>query len=182
MVKTVIGTFAFLTLLSHLFIVKLAVLYALQKLKLFRGFSFYQKWLGPHVFSLAFLISLVATLGSLFLSEVARFAPCALCWYQRMFMYPQTILLYISIIRNEKFIKPYLVALNLVGAGFALYHHLLLVFPKSFLANCTALAGPSCVKGYSFYFGYISIPLMAMTAFILNIILLSFNKSSNKRG
>ena len=33
-------------------------------------------------------ISFVATLGSLYFSEVRGFEPCTLCWYQRILMYP----------------------------------------------------------------------------------------------
>ena len=30
----------------------------------------------------------VATLGSLYFSEIADFVPCRLCWFQRILMYP----------------------------------------------------------------------------------------------
>ncbi len=182
MVKTVLQLLAFFTLLGDLFILKTIVLFILEKCKLFNGFRLYRRYLGPHAYILSFLISLFATLGSLFFSEVAKFAPCALCWYQRIFMYPQPILLYLAIVRDEKFIKPYLIALNIFGAIIATYHYYIQVFPKSFLANCEIAGGISCIKGYQFYFGYISIPLMALTGFILNIILLSFAKNDTKRA
>ena len=40
----------------------------------------------------AFLIALVSMLGSLYFSEIARLEPCELCWFQRIFMYPQVII------------------------------------------------------------------------------------------
>ena len=43
---------------------------------------------GPAALWLAFLVALTATVGSLYFSEVARFTPCVLCWYQRIAMYP----------------------------------------------------------------------------------------------
>ena len=182
MVKTAISILAFLTLLGDLFILKVAVLFILEKLKVFKGLSLHRKYLGPNAFSLSLLISLTATLGSLFFSEVAKFAPCVLCWYQRIFMYPQPFLLYLAILRDEKIIRPYLYALNLIGALIGVYQYILQIFPNSYLANCSISGGESCVKGYHFYFGYITIPLMAVTAFILNIILLSFSSSANKRA
>lgn len=177
MTKTVIQALAFLTLLGDIFIVKMLILLVLEKLKIFKGLTFYRKYLTPYAIYLTFFISLFATLGSLYFSEVAKFAPCVLCWYQRIFMYPQPILLYLAIIRDEKLIKPYLIVLNLAGASFALYHYSIQVFPKSFLANCSIAGGVSCIKGYAFYFGYISIPMMALTAFIMNIIFLSLIKA-----
>lgn len=183
MVKTVLQLFAFLTLLGDLFILQTAVFFILEKLRIFKGLSLSNKYLGPHAFLLSFGISLFATLGSLFFSEVAKFSPCALCWYQRIFMYPQPIILYLAIVRDEKFIRPYLVVLNILGAIIALYHYYIQVFPKSFLANCEIAGGVSCIKGYQFYFGYISIPMMALTGFVLNIIFLSFgNKTRNSKS
>ena len=51
----------------------------------------------PFVF-LAFLISVVATFGSLFFSEIMNFIPCSLCWYQRIFMYPLVFLFLINLL------------------------------------------------------------------------------------
>ncbi|MFE6588679.1 disulfide bond formation protein B, partial [Bacillus mobilis] len=56
----------------------------------------------------SFLVSLVATIGSLYFSEVKGYVPCSLCWYQRIFMYPIPLLIFISILINDKNIKYYL--------------------------------------------------------------------------
>lgn len=182
MVKMATSLLAFLTLLADLFILKFVVTYILDKLKIFKGVALYRKYLGGHAFYLVFLISLFSTFGSLFFSEIAKFNPCVLCWYQRIFMYPQPILIYMAIMRNEKVIKPYLLIMNIIGAGIAAYQYILQRFPNSFLANCPASGGVSCVKGYTFYFGFISIPMMALTAFVLNIILLSISNSKNQES
>ena len=41
---------------------------------------------------LAWLIATLATLGALFMSEIMGLAPCVLCWYQRIFMFPLVII------------------------------------------------------------------------------------------
>ena len=40
----------------------------------------------------AFVVAAIATGGSLFFSQVAGFVPCELCWFQRICMYPLSIL------------------------------------------------------------------------------------------
>ena len=57
--------------------------------------------LGPHATLLAFVVAAVATAGSLYLSEVANFTPCTLCWYQRIAMYPLVVLLGIATWRRD---------------------------------------------------------------------------------
>ncbi|NCC32318.1 MAG: disulfide bond formation protein B, partial [Chloroflexia bacterium] len=37
---------------------------------------------------IALLSAMLATCGSLYFSEVLRWIPCELCWYQRILMYP----------------------------------------------------------------------------------------------
>ena len=41
----------------------------------------------------AWAIAAISTLGALFLGEVMGLAPCVLCWYQRIFMFPLVLVL-----------------------------------------------------------------------------------------
>lgn len=137
-----------------------------------------QKKISPYSYHLALLLSLIATLSSLYLSEIAKFQPCILCWYQRIAMYPQVLLFYIALVRNERVLAPYLLPLNAIGGLIALYHYSLQVLPKSFFVPCNkTLTGVSvsCTEGYKFFFGYMSFPLMAATVFALIFILLLFS-------
>lgn len=136
----------------------------------------------PYNYYLVFFLALIATLASLFLSEIVKFKPCILCWYQRIAMYPQALLLYIGIVRNEKVLTPYLIALNVAGALVSVYHFSLHVFPNALPAGCdSTVVGVSCVKGYSFYYGFMTFPYMALTVFVLNIVLLSFTYFVSKK-
>lgn len=161
------------TLITHALIPSLIVVWALQKrnsheLPLFQIIS-------EHAFNLIFLSTITATLGSLFFSEIAKFQPCILCWYQRIFTYPQVLLTFTGIFRNEaRFLKPYLLILNSGGLLFSLYHNFILWFPQyGELVQCSSKGGPSCIEGYTFYYGYITIPLMALTVFVFNILILT---------
>lgn len=133
-----------------------------------------KKRVSQYSYQIMFFSSLVATFGSLFFSEIAKFTPCVLCWYQRIFMYPQPLLLYLAIIREERVISPYLLLLNILGAMVAGYHYFIQRIPSASLLNCQINGNVSCTKNAVFYFGYVSIPMMALTVFVFNIILLSF--------
>ncbi len=126
---------------------------------------------------IAFIVALIATSGSLFYSEIAKFTPCILCWYQRILMYPQVILFFIALWKNEKNTVDYHLALSIIGGIIALYHYLLQigVIPK--FINCSTIGySIDCAEKFTMNFGYITIPLMSFTAFALIVILMIINK------
>ncbi len=137
-----------------------------------------KKILSPHTYYLLFFNTLFATLGSLFLSEIANIQPCILCWYQRIALYPQVVLTYIAIVREEN-IKPYLLSLNVIGGGIAVYHIIIQSIPTASVFNCDA-TGVSCTKSPFEFFGYITIPVMSLTVFLINSIILSFSREAKK--
>jgi len=140
-------------------------------------------FLGTHGLVLAFLTSLVAVASSLFYSQVAGFPPCDLCWFQRIFMYPQVILLRIAWYKKDANIVLYAMWLAVIGFFISLYHNYIYYFNQG-LGAYYQLGGVqiSCVKRYVFEFGYVTIPMMALTGFILVIIFLSFYKAHHKNG
>jgi disulfide bond formation protein DsbB len=114
---------------------------------------------------LIFLQSLLATLGSLYFSEILKYPPCVLCWYQRIFMYPLVFISAISIWKKKNL--PFLILpLSLVGTAIAFYHNLLYynIIPES-VAPCTL--GISCTTKQIEMFGFLTIPLMSLIAFLL---------------
>ncbi|TBL78624.1 disulfide oxidoreductase [Paenibacillus thalictri] len=119
----------------------------------------------------AWVVSLVATLGSLFLSEVIGFAPCKLCWFQRIFMYPLVILLGRASYTNDRGQIAYALPLSIIGGLFSLYHYAEQKIPGlAKLLPCTS--GVPCNEDYLNWFGFITIPFMALIAFILITIFL----------
>jgi len=127
----------------------------------------FELWLG-------FIVAAVATGGSLFFSEVADFVPCELCWFQRIFMYPLAVVLLPLAIAGEHRLARYLLPLPVIGAGFST-HHLLVengVLEQS--RSCSASAPGGCTVKWIEEFGYVTIPVLALTAFVLVFAFLAF--------
>lgn len=114
---------------------------------------------------LALLGATVATLGSLYYSEVAGFVPCTLCWYQRILMYPLVVVTLVGIIKQDEYLPVYVLPFSLLGIGVSSYHFLIQNGIFSHPATCTV--GVPCSLRYVNYFGFITIPLLALTAFVL---------------
>ena len=120
---------------------------------------------------ICWIIASVSTLGSLFFSEIMEFAPCALCWYQRIFMFPLVILLLVGLFPFDKNVIKYALPLALTGWGFALYHYLLYsgFIPES-IQPCSQ--GVSCSETYLDLFGFLTIPMLSLMSFSTIIVLL----------
>lgn len=114
---------------------------------------------------MALVVALTAMLGSLYFSEVAGFVPCTLCWYQRILMYPLTLITLVGVIKQDEYLPFYVWPLSVLGAGVSSYHTLIQSGVFSHPATCTV--GVPCSLRYVNYLGFITIPLLALTAFVL---------------
>lgn len=123
----------------------------------------------------AWLIALLATVGSLFFSEVMQFPPCVLCWYQRIAIYPLVLIIGTGIILRDQRMKYYALPVCLSGLLIAIYHNLLYygVIPES-AAPCTE--GASCTETHIEWLGFITIPLLSLAAFAIMSVCLFFYK------
>ncbi|MGE7924741.1 disulfide oxidoreductase [Viridibacillus arvi] len=122
----------------------------------------------------AWLISIFATIGSLYFSEVLHYKPCNLCWYQRIVMYPLTLLFGIAIIKKHQWISYYSMFLSVIGILFSAYQYLYSFFPTDIVSCGSA----SCKEEYINIFGFITIPLLSLTSFII-IFIISFILNRN---
>ncbi len=129
----------------------------------------WQDHLRASLIYVAWVQALIATLGSLYLSEIRGFPPCGLCWYQRICMYPLVLILGIGIVRQDSSIRSYILPLSGIGLAIALYHNLLTygVITEPLLP-CTA--GISCTTRWINGFGFITIPFLSAVAFAIIII------------
>ncbi|WP_375723404.1 disulfide oxidoreductase [Arcobacter sp. KX21116] len=119
---------------------------------------------------LSFIISLVATLGSLFFSEIMQFVPCSMCWYQRIFMYPLVLIFLINLLYPDDKIFKYTFALICVGLLFSIYHNLLMFgIISEDMVPC--VQGIPCSTVYINWFGFITIPFLSFIAYFLLFIL-----------
>ena len=136
---------------------------------------------AEHAFLIGFIISFASLVGSLLYSNVIGFDPCELCWWQRVFLYPQVILFAIAFynekVRNvqDDMVFLYSLALSIVGAAIAVFQYVGQMFAPGLLAACLA-TGVSCAKLYFVNFGYITIPMMSLTAYLFLILLYFFRK------
>jgi disulfide bond formation protein DsbB len=118
----------------------------------------------------AFVVAAIATGGSLFYSQVAGFIPCEFCWFQRMMMYPLSILTLLIAARGDNRAARYLLPLPIVGAGTSIYHMLLEHHVIKEPGACTLTGGGCTANWIALHdFGYLTIPTLALTAFLLLI-------------
>lgn len=114
------------------------------------------------------LLAGTAMAGSLYFSEAANYAPCKLCWYQRVCMYPIAIVSLVGVIRRESFPKvrmlaPYVMTLSVTGMCVSTYHYILEWFPQLETSVCS-LDVP-CTTVWFREFGFLTLPGMAWVTF-----------------
>lgn len=128
-------------------------------------------WIRTYSLYGAWLIALTAMVGSLYFSEIAGFVPCELCWYQRILMYPLVLLLGIASYREDRFIVWYTLPFSISGIFVSLFHYLQQKVPWfSQIEVCSQ--GVPCSGQYINGLGFITIPLLALVAFLLITFLL----------
>jgi disulfide bond formation protein DsbB len=125
-----------------------------------RAIEGYELWL-------AFVVTAIATGGSLFFSEIAHFVPCELCWYQRICMYPLSIATLLAALANDERIARYLLPLPVAGAGVSVYHLLVENGVVGQSSSCLISAPGGCGIKWIDEFGYVTIPTLALTGFAL---------------
>lgn len=168
------GAVLFLQVIISLLIVILAVSFFAKKKNPFKKVA---AFMGRNSIPLAFVIAAVATFGSLGFSELLNFPPCELCWIQRIFLYPQVIILLIATITGDVRARIYSLTLSAIGLAIASYHILLQFYPGIF--QCSDAVIKCSTKQFA-YFGYITIPVMSATAFLAIIVVLAFSYLKKK--
>jgi disulfide bond formation protein DsbB len=128
---------------------------------------------------LAFAIAAVAMVGSLYLSEGAHFLPCALCWYQRIAMYSAAVLLAVALVRRRIDVHVYVIPLAAIGGLISVYHMLVERFPRLESGACKSTT--PCTVIWTRRFGYLTIPTMALTAFVGIVTLLALGSYARTR-
>lgn len=112
------------------------------------------------------MTSLIATLGSLYFSEVKDFIPCEMCWYQRILMYPIVIMTTIAYAQKNARIALTTAVFSCIGGVISLYHYG--IQKVSFLQDSAPACGQvSCTGAYINWLGFITIPFLALIAFVI---------------
>ena len=130
-----------------------------------------QKNTNWNILFISWIIVSISVLGSLFFSHVMEFAPCVLCWYQRIFLFPLVLILATGLFPFDKNVVKYALPLAIAGWLTAAYHNLLYagIIPES-IQPCSQ--GVSCTEEYIELFGFLSIPLLSLLSFTTIIALL----------
>ncbi len=160
------------TLLAHVCVVFLAL--ALLGVK---PFTRIRPFVEANGLSLSFIIVLGATLGSLYYSNIANFAPCVFCWYQRMLVLPQVVLFGLAFKRKTREIFPYTTALSWIGICISVYQVILERLPSVAVFCDPAGISESCATVYVKGFNYITIPVMSLTVFVLLLLIAGFMRT-----
>lgn len=127
----------------------------------------------PKIKFLIFLLSIMGTFGSLYFSEVMKFPPCSLCWYQRICLYPIALITFTDIL-NQRF-DDYWHEFVLAAAGaiIAFYHNLLYYGVIENIVPCSK--DVSCTTRMIEWYGFITIPLLSLVGFIIILTIIGFS-------
>lgn len=137
-----------------------------------------------YTFIFGFLLSLGAVLLSLFYSEIVGYPPCELCWIQRIFLYPQLILFSMELYKRERSIVDFSIVFAILGALTSIYH--IYVENGGTKGLGCATIDPSnptqisCALRYIYEFGYVTMPIMALTLSLSIIVILLNYKYMSK--
>lgn len=136
--------------------------------------AFLSRW-GMHI---ALTFAALGTVLTLYYSEVLGLEPCSLCWWQRIFLYPQVVILAMALWMKDTRAALYAMALSIVGAGFGLYQHALQMMGEGSLP-CPATT-VSCAQRFLFEFGHITFPFAAFVLFAFLFVLMLFVRRNVK--
>ena len=175
-VATILSIFAWLTLLLNVVTVALIAIVVRRtrpQIKLFEVFV-------SRTRHIAAVVTVAASLGSLYLSEIGNLTPCRWCWIQRTAMYPLALILVIAWCCRDGHVRRYALPIAVLGMGASAWHYLLQRIPSLSDADSCSLVTP-CSVTYLEKFGFISIPWMAGSVFLFTVVLLT-GFGSNQNG
>lgn len=169
-------TLAMLAIASQALSLLVLLLLIGEKMKLIRKPNGILNLLAHHSVLLMLVVAFTASMGSLFFSEIAGWPPCKLCWLQRIFMYPQVILLGMALWRRSTDALPSIIFLSLVGMSISAVHYveqmLAIINPIAFDPTIPCdFSGISCKATHILSYNYITIPMLALTAFVSNALI-----------
>lgn len=132
----------------------------------------YLKFVKQFQNEILFYVSFVAVIASILLSVYFNLAPCELCWYQRMCLFPIPLIAGIALLKKDISARQYIFGLSLVGVVIALYHSILQMnLFKTVSVFCNPLSAVDCATPDFIYFGFVTIPVMSVAVFVLLLIL-----------
>lgn len=121
--------------------------------------------LSQYVLQFGFFTTLGGMLLTLYYEYGLQYVPCDLCWYQRVFLYPQVFLFGLAWYKKDKAVLPYTLILSLAGLAVATYHHFLQMGYDLLKPCSSAPFAVDCAKPSFIEFGFVTFPFMAIVLF-----------------
>lgn len=132
-----------------------------------RGYTKLLSWIDKNILELAFLASASATMASLVLSNILRYVPCELCWFQRILMFPLPFIFAVALLRRDKLVYLYALPLIIPGGIIALYQSLLQWDVLTETSATCSLTNISCGEPIINWLGFLTIPFGSLLSFAL---------------
>jgi disulfide bond formation protein DsbB len=123
-------------------------------------------WFNRNSMYIALAAAWIAMCGSLYFSEVKGYVPCVLCWYQRILMYPLAGIIAVGLLRRDWHLPYYVLPFSIIGLGVSTYHYLL-EKTDIFAGAAACQQGASCTTQWINWFGFVTIPFLALTGFLI---------------
>lgn len=122
---------------------------------------------------LAWIISLIACLATLYMGEILDWPICHLCWYQRIGLYPLVILLGIGSYQNDPNCIRYSWPFPVITFIFATYQYLEQMIPNFSPINVCGQGVP-CNTIHVKIAGFITLPFLSAIASAVILLCLYF--------
>ncbi|MEZ0209035.1 MAG: disulfide bond formation protein B [Candidatus Paceibacterota bacterium] len=118
-----------------------------------------------------FFISLFAMLGSLYYSYYLHIPACELCWFARVFIYPQVFIFGLAWHKQDRRIFDYIMMLSGVGIAIGLYHQFLQM-GYDLYKPCAAIPfAADCSVPTFIEYGFVTYPLMGVVTLAFTFLL-----------
>lgn len=140
------------------------------------------KHIARYTLPLGFFVSLASVFLTLLYSEYLGYLPCALCWFQRVCLYPMVILFAVAWYRKDFSVYRYVMSLSLVGLVISLYHHAIQMGYSEVIPCAADAMFVDCAKPSFVEFGFVTFPLMATALFSTLFLIALTLRMKVKRG
>lgn len=107
------------------------------------------------------------------------FTPCELCWFSRILMYPLTLISLVGLIKKDNRFTDYILPFPLLGIPLSIFHYLLQHVKLPIDTPCTLNSPCSALQVE--YLGFITIPFLALTAYVVILICVLWNMKLEKK-
>ncbi|CAG9045783.1 disulfide formation protein [Chlamydia abortus] len=134
------------------------------------------RFLRNYALYFAWLIGCTGTVTSIYYSYLLNIEPCVLCYYQRICLFPLSVILGIATYREDDLVKIYALPLSIMGMLIAVYQICL----QEIAGMTIDICGRVSCSTKLFIFGFITIPMASALVFCAISCLLILSDSKKR--